>query len=133
MLFEHWMLAGAAFLGLVHIGAESFSFRAEFGNTYSVGPRDENRKPSGVAGRLKRAHRNFLETFPIFVACIVLVTVTQSAGPLSQWGAGLYLGFRALYLPVYALGIPWVRSFVWNIATTGLLLVGAQAVWAALS
>lgn len=133
MLFEHWMLAGAALLGLVHVGAASFTFKSEFGNTYSAGPRDEGRQPTGMAGRMSRAQRNFLETFPIFVACVYLVDATGSSGALSQWGAGLYLGFRILYLPVYASGVPWVRSIVWNVATTGLLLVGVQAVWTVLA
>jgi uncharacterized MAPEG superfamily protein len=31
-----------------------------------------------------------------------------------------------LFLPLYALGNPWLRTFSWNLATLGLVTVGAQ-------
>jgi uncharacterized MAPEG superfamily protein len=33
---------------------------------------------------------------------------------------------RAIFLPLYAWGIPWRRTFSWNIATVGLVLIMAQ-------
>jgi|GEM_PF-3169854 len=30
---------------------------------------------------------------------------------------------RVLYLPAYALGIPWTRTVIWQISMIGLLLV----------
>ena len=127
MTFELWTLLLSALLGLIHMTAASFTFKAQVGNTYSVGPRDEDLAPTGMAGRLNRAQRNFLETYPIFMACIIIVYLTNSAGSLSFWGGCLYLGGRVLFLPLYAWGIPWLRTFSWNIATLGLVLVGAQS------
>ena len=126
MTFELWVLLAASLLGLVHLSAASFSFKAQVGNTYSVGPRDEGLQPEGVAGRLQRAQWNFLETYPLFATCVFIVYLTDSAGSLSFWGAILYLGGRVLFLPLYAGGVPWIRTFSWNIATLGLVLVGAQ-------
>ena len=128
MVFEHWILLFAVVLGLVHVGAASFAFKAQVGNAYSVGPRDEDRPRMGMAGRLHRAQTNFLETFPLFLACIFLVHVTGAYGPLSRWGAGLYLAGRMAYLPLYAAGIPWLRTFSWNIASLGLAVTGAAAI-----
>jgi uncharacterized MAPEG superfamily protein len=56
------------------------------------------------------------------------VHLTDAYGGLSYWGSILYLVGRALYLPLYAWGVPWVRSISWNLATLGLVLVGAQVV-----
>jgi uncharacterized MAPEG superfamily protein len=47
--------------------------------------------------------------------------------------SAMYLAGRILFLPLYAAGIPWIRTFSWNAATLGLVLVGAQYVWAQFS
>jgi len=128
MTFELWVLLAAAILGLIHLSAASFAYKAQVGNRYSVGPRDDDLRPTGVAGRLHRAHRNFLETFGIFAVCVLLVHLTNAYGALSYWGSILYITGRVLFLPLYAVGIPWIRSFSWNLATLGLALVGAEVV-----
>jgi uncharacterized MAPEG superfamily protein len=108
--------------------AASFTFKAQVGNRYTVGARDENLQPTGVAGRLYRAQQNFLETFAIFAVCVVTVHLSDAYGSLSYWGSILYLAGRLLFLPLYAAGVPWLRTFSWNLATLGLALVGAQVV-----
>jgi uncharacterized MAPEG superfamily protein len=127
MTWELYALLAAVLLGLVHLSAASFSFKAQVGNRYTVGARDEGLQPTGIAARLYRANANFLETFPYFAACILIVRVTDVSGSLSQIGCGLYLGGRLAFLPLYAMGIPWIRTFSWNIATLGLVLVGVQS------
>lgn len=126
MTFELYALCVATLLGLVHLSAASFTFKAQVGNRYTVGPRDEDLKPSGVAGRLQRAQANFLETYPLFAALALMVHVTGAAGPWSYWGAMLYVIGRILFLPLYAAGVPWLRTFSWNLATLGLVLVAVQ-------
>jgi uncharacterized MAPEG superfamily protein len=130
MSVETWALFGAMILGLVHLTAASFTFKAQVGNAYSVGPRDQDLRPSGLAGRLDRAQRNYLETFAIFAAAVLLlVALEREGGQLSRIGAMLYLGGRIAFLPLYAAGTPWLRTFSWNIATLGLALVMAAVVW----
>lgn len=130
MSVEMWALFGAMVLGLIHLTAASFTFKAQVGNAYAVGARDEGLRPQGVAGRLDRAQRNFLETFAIFAAAVLLlVALDREGGRLSQVGAALYLGGRLVFLPLYAIGTPWLRTFSWNIATLGLALVMAAIVW----
>lgn len=127
MTHELYALLAASLLGLIHISAASFTFKAQVGNAYTVGPRDEDLRPQGLAARLHRAQWNFLETYPLFAACALIVQVTGEAGAWSYWGAWLYLFGRILFLPLYALGLPWVRTFSWNAATLGLVLVGVEA------
>jgi len=130
MPLEAWTLLGAMVLGLTHLTVASFSFKAQVGNTYSVGPRDEDLRPTGLAGRLERAQRNFLETFAIFAAAVLLLMLLgRTGGWLSQLGAVMYLGGRCIFLPLYAAGVPWIRTFSWNIATLGLAMTMAAVVW----
>jgi uncharacterized MAPEG superfamily protein len=43
------------------------------------------------------------------------------------WGAELYLAGRILYLPLYAAGVPFLRTIAWAIATFGIgLLIAAM-------
>ncbi|MFZ5931181.1 MAG: MAPEG family protein [Pseudomonadota bacterium] len=126
MTHDLWILFWAGLLGLVHLSVASFAFKAQVGNAYSVGARDENIQPTGIAARLQRAQWNFLETFPVFAALVLIAHVSGEAGYWSLLGGRIYLAGRILFLPLYALGIPWLRTFSWNIATAGLVMVGAE-------
>jgi len=72
---------------------------------------------------LERALRNFLETFPAFVAAVLLVHALRRESALSEWGAGLYFSARLVYLLLYAAGVPLLRSLVWNVAFVGIVLL----------
>ncbi len=130
MSIETWALFAAMVLGIVHLAAASFAFKAQVGNAYTVGARDENLQPGGLAARLDRAQRNFLETFPIFVAAVLMLeTLDRTGGWLSEAGVLIYLGGRMLFLPLYAIGVSWLRTLSWNAATAGLVLTMAAAVF----
>jgi uncharacterized MAPEG superfamily protein len=126
MSVEMGCLFAAMVLALLHLTAASFCFKAQVGNRYTVGPRDEDLRPAGLAGRLDRAQRNFLETFPVFVAAVLMGHLLERSGVASTAGVLLYIGGRSAFLLLYAWGIPWLRTFSWNIATLGLVLVMAQ-------
>jgi len=128
MTFDLWMLAGAILLGLIHAGAQSFAYKAQVGNAYTVGARDEAKPATGLAGRLERALRNFIETFPLFLAAIVLVHLSGKYRPggIVDIGAALYLFGRTVYLPLYAMGVPRLRTMFWQIATIGIVLIPIQ-------
>jgi len=123
MSLPFWTLFAAMVLGLVHLTAASFAFKAQVGNSYSVGARDEDLRPQGVAGRLDRAQRNFLETFPIFAAAVLMAAVLGRESRLIDYGALAYIAGRIVFLPLYAAGVPWLRTLSWNLATLGLAVV----------
>lgn len=115
-------LCASAALGLVHILAASHSASLQRGYRWAASARDGEASPlKGVAGRLARALANFTETFPYFAALALAVEITGRNSVLSEWGAIAYFVGRALYLPLYAFGIPLVRSLVWNVATFGII------------
>jgi len=117
------MLTLGVVLGLVQIVAASHSASLQRGYRWTASPRDEPTPPlRGVAGRLDRALRNFLETFPLFVAVVLAAHVSETHNALTEWGARLYLWGRVAYVPLYVAGIPLVRSLVWNVATVGIML-----------
>ena len=105
------------------IVAASHAASFQRGYRWTSGPRDEPTPPLRVvAGRLDRALRNFLETFPLFVAVVLAAHVSETHNALTEWGSRLYLWGRVAYVPLYAAGVPLVRSLVWNVATFDIML-----------
>ena len=91
---------------------------------YLLGPRDDNRRSGNVwAGRLKRALENLLETYPAFVALALALAVTGKTGGLAATGALLWLAARVVYVPLYAFGVPAVRTLVWCVSIVGILMM----------
>ncbi len=128
MAFELQVLAGAVILGLIHLLSVAVAGDLQRGLKWSAGARDVRLELTGVAGRLERAFANFLETFPLFAAAVVVVYLGGRIGALSSLGALLYLVGRVLYLPLYAVGVPWARSLVWFVSLAGILAVLAALV-----
>jgi uncharacterized MAPEG superfamily protein len=119
-------LALAVVLGIVQLGWAALAARKQQGLKWAAGPRDEPRPVTGVAARLQRAFANYRETFPLFAAAILMVLVSDTRGALSEAGAITYLFARIVYVPLYASGIPRIRSLVWFIGLVGLILVLIQ-------
>jgi uncharacterized MAPEG superfamily protein len=123
MTIELTLLGASVGLGFVHILAASHSASLQRGYRWTASSRDEPAEPlHGVAGRLDRALRNFLETFPLFAAVVLAAAAAGRHGALGEWGARLYFWGRVAYLPLYAAGIPLVRSLAWDVAAVGILM-----------
>lgn len=75
-----------------------------------------------MGARAERAAQNTKENFILFVA---LAFVAQAAGMAEQavLGATLFFWARVVYLPVYILGITYLRSAVWGVGIAGLVLM----------
>jgi uncharacterized MAPEG superfamily protein len=63
-----------------------------------------------------------LETFPLFVAVVLVADVSGTHNTLTERGTLLYLGARVAYVLLYAAGVPLIRSLVWSVATAGISL-----------
>ena len=121
---EFILLALTLILALVQIGAAGMARTAELGGKWNAGPRDGEVPPPGrLAGRLMRAQANLFETLPLFAAAVIMAHIAGKDGTLTALGAHLYFFGRLVYLPLYAFGVPYIRSLVWLIAAGGLLLV----------
>ena len=125
MAAERQLLGLAVIVGIVQLGWAAVAARGQQDLKWAAGPRDEPMPISGVAARLDRAFRNYMETFPFFAAAVLAAAAADRLSTLTLWGAGLYVAGRALYVPIYASGISGVRTLVWAVATIGLLMVTA--------
>ena len=124
MTTELTMLALSIVLGFVYIVLSASSATQERGLEWNTGPRDAT-MPSltSVAGRLDRALRNFFETFPLFAAAVLIAHVADRHSTMTVLGAQLYFWGRVAYLPLYAMGIAYIRTLAWAVATFGIVLI----------
>ena len=121
---ELLMLALSVVLGFVHIIVSDIATTHQYGTKWNLSARDAPMPPLEViAGRLQRALHNFLETFPLFAAAVLIADATNRHGPMAVWGSQIYFYARVLYLPIYAAGVPVVRTVVWTVATLGIVMV----------
>ena len=118
---EFMTLAGVLILALVQILLAATARTAELGLKWNAGARDGDCAPPGkLAGRLLRAQANLFETLPIFIAAILMA---RDGTSLTLLGSLLYLFGRLLYLPLYALGVAYIRTLAWGVSLVGLVMV----------
>ena len=79
-------------------------------------------------GRIERAFKNFLETFPFFLGAVLFANVFDAHSTWSAWGAQIYFWGRVAFVPVYVAGILWARTLVWTASFAGIVMV-LSAVW----
>ena len=122
---ELTILGTSVILLVVHIMLQGQTATRDRGLAWNAGPRDGGaEKPLGpLAGRAARALSNYQETYPAFIALALGLAVTGQTGGLGAAGAILWLIARIVYIPLYLLGVPYVRSLVWVAAMLGLLLM----------
>jgi uncharacterized MAPEG superfamily protein len=124
MTTELKMLGWSIFLGLAYVFTAVGLATAQRGVKWNASNRDGEFKPlTGAADRAARANHNFLETFGFFAAAVLAVVLAKQNTAHTALGAQIYFWARALYLPVYLIGIPYLRTAVWAVALWGLLQV----------
>ncbi len=124
MAEEIRILAYAAVLLLVHIFAAISLKTKQYGTEWNMGARDEVLPPlNPVAARLERARDNFMETLPIAIIALLGVVLAERTSATTALGGWIWLGARALYLPVYWAGIPKLRTAIFMVSMIGLAMV----------
>lgn len=124
MTIELTLLAWTLVLALVQVMLPALLRNRETGMGYNAGPRDEAGPPVGkLTGRMRRAQSNLFETLPVFAAAVLIAHVAGRDNVLTAWGAWLYLVARVVYVPLYAAGVPYLRSLVWLISMAGIVLI----------
>ena len=124
MPVELKILALSTIVLLFYIIAATQSKTAQYGAKWNMGPRDAVvPDPNALTGRLMRAQANFLETYPIAIIALLGVVVANKTSATTALGGWIWLGARVVYWPLYAAGIPLIRTIVWGISIAGLVMV----------
>jgi uncharacterized MAPEG superfamily protein len=124
MTVEMQMLVWSVTLGLLQLGIATTVTLAQCGLSWMASPRDGTPIVlTGMAGRLERANANFLATFVFFAALVLAGYLLQRHTSTTALGAQIYFWARVIYLPIYALGIPYLRTLIWTASIVGIVML----------
>ncbi len=111
-------------LWLAHLLMQLAFAGSAFNLAYLAGARDEGLQPEGIYHpRATRALANYVENYGPFIAADVALILAQRTG---GYGAALWIVARMIYLPLYMLGVPYLRTVGWLASIVGLLMMTAR-------
>ncbi len=93
-----------------------------------AGSRDDEVLTTGIGGRFERSYYNMLETFPVFAALVLIMEVAvaneyMDRNTTSIMAVQLYFWARVVYIPLYIIAIPFLRTIAWLISMVGILML----------
>ena len=124
MPVELKIAAFGAVLLFIHIFIATRFKTRQYGRKWNVSARDDALPPPNeLTGRTMRAQANFQETFPIAIVALLGVVIADRTSNHTALGGWIWLGARIIYLPLYAAGVPVIRTIVYTISIVGLAMV----------
>ena len=89
----------------------------------AFGNRADLPEATPLAGRAQRAASNTLANFVLFAALALTAQLAGATGERVLMGAEVFLWARIAYIPVYLLGVPFLRTAVWAVGVVGMGLM----------
>lgn len=93
------------------------------GMSVAMGNRDNVPGATAFAGRADRTAKNTLENFVLFATLALVAYASGAKSPQVLLGAQIFFGARLLFVVVYYLGIPYVRTMVWATGVAGMAMM----------
>ncbi len=99
----------------------------QLGLPYLSSARDEGRSLTGPAGRCLRCVENSVVALVLFATAILTLHATSGFTSSTLLAAQIFLVARLVFVPVYLMGIPYLRTAVWlaGFLSTAFLLLQA--------
>jgi len=98
------------------------------GMNVAMGNRENLPEATPFAGRADRTARNTLENFVLFAALALVAHVSSSLSPRVLLGAEIFFWSRLVFIVVYYVGIPYLRTVVWTVGFGGLAMMASELV-----
>lgn len=110
---------------LLTILAQATAAFLQVGDPMLRSPRDNMPKLTGVAGRLDRAQLNAIVAMALFAPAVLILAQNGITSSSSLIAAQIFLVARVIYVPLYAAGVPTLRTIVWlaGFLATGWLYI----------
>ena len=91
--------------------------------SYLFSSRDNTANTSIYIDRANRSLNNLFETLPIFIGLVLLSIINDVDNSLL---AMIWLLARIIYVPVYIVGINYLRTGIWAIALICLIIMSVN-------
>jgi uncharacterized MAPEG superfamily protein len=128
MSIELQYLIFAVFLVIIQMVLQSTAGMFANGLMGAAGSRDDEVLTTGIGGRFERAYYNMLETFPVFASLVLITEVAVLAGMMERstlaiTAVQLYFWGRVVYVPLYVIAIPFLRTIAWLVSMVGIIML----------
>lgn len=90
-----------------------------------AGNRDALPEASPMAGRAQRASVNMLEAMIMFAPLVLTARAAAIPDAQTALGAQIFFFARVAYLPIYVIGIPYLRTLVWTVSLVGMGMIAS--------
>lgn len=120
---EITILGWSVVLLIVHIVVQTLFLVKDAGLGYAMSARDGNPPLSDITKRLTHGLRNYIETYGAFIGLALALALTGKAGGAGATGAMIWFWARVVYVPVFAAGVPGLRTGVWAVSIVGLVMM----------
>jgi uncharacterized MAPEG superfamily protein len=114
-----WVVA----LTFIQVVIAALAAQGQVGLPALAGNREGLRQLDGFAGRAHRAHRNMLESLPLFIALVLIAQIAGKADATTLLGAQLFFWGRVAHWVIYLAGIPWLRTAAWAVSVIGMAMI----------
>jgi len=120
---ELTLLAAYGILVLITLLLQVLGSMRTLSMGYLMSARDEPREVGLMTARIKRALDNSITAMALFAPAVLLLEVQNKTDNASLLACQVFLVARIIYLPVYALGVPAIRTLAWlaGFAATAIL------------
>ena len=130
MTFELLMLASTVGILFILLMFQGALVPVNQGFGWGLGSRDEAQTITALQGRASRTIANHMESMALFAPLILVAHLAEISTTLTVWGAGIYVLSRAGFAAIYLMGVPVLRSLVWGLSITGILMIAFELVLA---
>ncbi|SFE00938.1 Uncharacterized conserved protein, MAPEG superfamily [Sulfitobacter brevis] len=110
---ETTILAAYGLLVMLTVLIQVLGATRQLSMGYLMSSRDETRSMTGMTARVARALDNSVVAMALFAPAVLILVLLDRTNATTLLCAQVFLIARIIYLPVYAMGVPTIRTLAW--------------------
>jgi uncharacterized MAPEG superfamily protein len=122
------LLVWAVVLAFLQIVVAAVGTNTQVPLSVLAGNREGMPEATGWAGRAARAHRNMMESLPLFAALVLIAHVAGRVNGTAILGEQIFVWARLAHAAIYTVGLPWIRTVAWAVSVVGMGMILMQLV-----
>lgn len=122
------LLICAVVLAFIQVVVALLGAMMQVGLPALVGNREGLPEITGWGGRAVRAHRNMMESLPLFIGLVLIAHIAGRNNATGVLGEQIFVWARTAHAIIYVAGVPWLRTVAWAVSVVGMAMVLVQVI-----
>ena len=122
------LLICAVVLAFIQVVVAMLGAMMQVGLPALVGNREGLPEITGWGGRAVRAHRNMMESLPLFIGLVLIAHIAGRNNATCVLGEQIFVWARTAHAIIYVAGVPWLRTVAWAVSVVGMAMVLVQVI-----